>query len=106
MKLIGEIDIQIPLFQSVRPRGQESRHLFTFFHCQDLAEVKYSLLPVGIFRVRTCRKGDRLMASAEFNIEPCDEGVDKIRSSDLQGVWCRKSKLGCRDCIEIDAVDT
>jgi len=56
-----------------------------------------------VFRVRARRELDRLVASAELNIEPSDDSMDEVISSCAQVEWPTEGQVFDRDSIEVEA---
>jgi hypothetical protein len=80
--------------------------LFSLLHGQDFSEVEDGLFPVRIFGVRACGEANGLMACCEVDIEPCDQGMYEIISTDVKGEGRGESEVGSCACVEIEGEDS
>lgn len=119
-KVVMNGNVQVAVILLVRLVCHDAGDLLAFLDGQGLAQVENCLLPVRVLSVRTGREADRLVASAELDIEPCNQGVDEVVPSYGQlPLLCEcKVLLGdgvqvegdhrcriCDDSLHLDGVD-
>jgi len=68
-------------------------------------EIEHGLLPMGVLSVRACRELDRLMAFGELDIEPSDEGMNKVVPADIEGERSFESEVRGVNRIEVERDD-
>ena len=52
------------------------------------------------------RKPDGLVAGTELDVEPGDQGMDKVVTADLKLKWRRESQVLNLDCVEVEGNDS
>jgi hypothetical protein len=105
-QLVGYLDVEIALVFVVGFVLEDAAYLLSLLYGQDFSEVEDGLLPVRIFGVRACGEADWLMACCEVDIEPSDQGMYEIISTDVKGEGRGKSEVGGFACVEIEGEDS
>ncbi len=78
IKLIIDLDIQIPFVLVIRLVRQESSYTLALFHREHLSEVEHSLFPVRVLGMGACRESNGFVACGEINVEPSNQRVNEI----------------------------
>lgn len=101
LDFVGDLDVQITLVLVVWLVVQYALDLLALLHGQNFAEVEDGLLPVGVFCVWAGGEADGFVAGGEVDIEPSDEGVHKIVTANIKGVWYAEGEVGRCASIEV-----
>jgi len=100
-ELVRDLDIQITLVLLVGLVLQHTSDLLSLLYRQHFSEIEDGLFPMSIFGVRTGRETDRLVASGEINVKPCNQGVDEIITTAIERKGGGESEIGSGAGIEI-----
>lgn len=84
VELVRDLDIQITVVLLAGLILQHTSDSLAFLDRQDVLEVEDGLLPMCVLCVGPGGEADGLVAGGEFNVEPGDDGVDKVAAADLE----------------------
>lgn len=102
LELIVDLDIQVALVLRIGFVGKEASNHLALLDSEDLTYVEDSLFPMCVFRMWAGGKSDRLVARAEIDIEPCDQGVDEVVPVGPEGELLGECKVCCGNSVEIN----
>lgn len=105
LKLVGNVDVQVTLVLVVGAVLQDTRDGFTLLDGEDIAQVEDGLLPMCVLGVRAGGEADRLVASAELDIEPRNESVNEVGTVSGKLVRHLEGKVGGSDGVEVESDD-
>lgn len=105
LELVGDLDVEITWVLLIWLVGEDTADLLALLDGQDVAEVEDGLLPVGVLGVWAGREADWLVASGEVNIEPGDDGVDKVVAASIEKEWGGEGEIGKGALVEIEGED-
>jgi hypothetical protein len=105
LKLVRDLDVQVAVVLLARPSVKHTGYSLALLDGQDVLEIKYSLFPVRVLCVWAGRELDRLVASSKLNVEPGDDGVNKVAAANFEAVGHVEGKVGDRACVEIEGED-
>lgn len=78
LQLVIDLHIQVPPVPLCRLAADMTNNGLPTVNGQDLLKVEHSLLPVGVFGMRTSTEADGLMAGSELYIEPGYKRMDEV----------------------------
>ena len=84
VQLVVDGDVEITVVLLAGLVLQDTGDGLALLDCQDVLQVEDSLLPVCVLCVRASGELDGLVAAGELDVEPCDQGVDKVVAADLE----------------------
>jgi hypothetical protein len=94
-------NIKISPVAVVGSAAELAAHALTSLCRQHVGEVEDGLLPVRILGMRACAESHRLVAGAELDVEPCDEGVHVVGTSNREIEWEAEREIGGCDGVEV-----
>ena len=83
-ELVGDGNIQITVVLLAGLVLQDTADGLAFFDSKHVLEVEDGLFPVCVLCVGAGREADGLVASGKLNVEPGDDGVDKVIAAHLE----------------------
>ena len=105
LKLILDLDVQITMVLVARPGVECACDGLALLDCEHVLEVEHGLFPVRVLGVWAGREADRLVACGELNVEPCDDGVDKVAAADLEREGAVEGEVGDGAGVEVEGED-
>ena len=105
-QLVRDLDVEVALVLVVGLVLEDAAYLLSLLYGQDFSEVEDGLLPVRVFSMRACGEADGFMACCEVDVEPGDQGMYEIISTDIKGERRGESKVGGFACVEIESEDS
>ena len=84
LELVGDGDVQVAVVLLAGLILQNTADCLAFFDSQDVLKVEDSLFPVRVLCVRAGGEADGLMAGGKLNVEPGNDGVDKVVAAYLE----------------------
>nr|POF18569.1 hypothetical protein CFP56_63113 [Quercus suber] len=96
-------DVQISSVGHVGFAAELTIYDFSYFDGKNIGKVKHSLFPMRVFGVRTSRKADGFVACRELYVEPCNESMDIIGTTDIDVERQFKSQVGRSDGVQIES---
>jgi hypothetical protein len=102
VQLVVNANIEITLVLRVRLICEVSCHTLAFLDCKDFAKIEDGLLPVRIFGMRTGREPNGFVTGSKVDVEPGNEGVDKVISLATEAEGGGKGEFGGCHGIEVD----
>lgn len=105
-QLVRNLDVEIALVLVVGLVHEDAAYLFSLLHGQDFSEVEDGLFPVCVFGVRACGEADGFMACCEVDVEPGDEGMYEVVSSNIESEGRGESKVGGFAGVEVEGQDS
>ncbi len=79
--------------------------MLSLLHGQDFSEVEDGLFPVRILGMRTCGEANGFMTCCEIDIEPGDQGMYKVISSDVKSEGRREGEVTGFAGVEVEGKD-
>ena len=105
LQLVLQPDVQISPIPVVGPARQHTPDALSRLDRQRVLEVENRLLPVRVFCVWTRAEPDRLVAPAELDVEPGDDGVDVVGAAHGQVEGEREGEIGDGHGVEVEGDD-
>jgi len=78
----GDVEITVVLLAGLVL--EDTGDGLTLLDCQHILQVEDGLLPVSVLCVGSGGELDGLVAAGELDVEPCNQGVDKVVAADLE----------------------
>lgn len=103
--LIIDANIQVPPITTIRLASEHALHRLTGLNSQNLLQVKNRLLPVRVLGVGARGEAHGLMARAELDVEPGDQGVDVVGAADGEVEGEFEGQVSGLDGVEVDGED-
>lgn len=104
-ELVRDVDIKVALVLVVRFVLKDAGHSLFLLNSKHIAQVEYRLLPVGISRMRSGGKANRLVACRKVNIEPRNQRMNEVVALGME----RERRFECQlfggDGVEINGQD-
>lgn len=101
-ELVGDLDVEIALVLIVGLVLKDALDLLALLDGEDVLEVEYGLLPVGVLGVRAGGEADGLVTGGEIDIEPGDQGVHEVVPAAVEGEWEGEGQIGSRAGVEVE----
>lgn len=105
LQLVGNLDVQVALVLVVGLVLQETLDLFALLDGKNFAEVEDSLFPVSVLCMRASGESDGLVAGGKVDIEPCNQSMDEVITTYVEGKLGAESKVGHGAGVEIERQD-
>lgn len=99
--LIINHDIQISPVVRVRLAAQLARYRFSRLHRQHVGKVEHRLFPMRVLGMRAGAEANGLVAGGELDIEPGNQGVDIVGTSDLEVEGKREGEVGGGHLVQV-----
>ena len=105
LELVRDLDIKVTWVLGVWSVGEDTTNLLSLLDGQDITEVEDGLLPVSVLGVWAGREADWLVAGGEIDVEPGDDGVDKVVAAGVEEEWGSEGQVGESALVEVEGQD-
>lgn len=104
-EFVIDADIEVTLVLVVGLVLNHTGENFSLLHGKDITQIEDSLLPVGVPGMRASGKADGLVACGEVNVEPSNQGVDKVVALGRKREGSLESEVRGLDGVKIEGDD-
>jgi hypothetical protein len=102
LELVRNLDVQIAVVLVTWPCVEHTGDGLALLNRQDVLEVKHCLFPVSVLCVGPCGELDGLVACSKLDVEPGNDGVDKVGTTDFETVGHVEGEVGDGARVEIE----
>jgi hypothetical protein len=105
VELVRDVNVEVAVVLFAGSRIEHACDGFAFLDCEHVLEVEDGLFPVRVLCVRARGELDGLVASGELNVEPGNDGMDKVAAADLEAVRAVKGQIGYGARVQVEGED-
>lgn len=105
LEVVRDIDVKVTLVLVIGTVLKLAGNSLRLLNGENITQVEDSLFPVGVLGVGTSGKADWLVAGAELNVEPGNQGVNEVGALRNQTVRNTECEIGRGNSIQVECDD-